>query len=139
MDNFLKGTLCLANGIVLAGLVGASLSQSDRAFDLSFWLRGWSQTRQPPDASLAQLIHHPTCPPRPEATVLSPQQAQALQTQLAQGASFQDLTQVQTVLGLPTCQTQTPRGSVLIYAVSNQTQLLIGDFARGITVEWLPQ
>ncbi|MEM8642847.1 MAG: hypothetical protein AAGG51_29120 [Cyanobacteria bacterium P01_G01_bin.54] len=139
MDNFLKGTLCIANGVVLAGLIGATLNQSDRAFDLSFWLRGWSQRHQPPDASLAQLINHPTCPANPETTVLSPQQAQSLQTQLAQGARFQDLSQVTPVLGTPTCQTQTPQGTVLIYAVSNQTQILVGDFATGVRVEWLPQ
>ncbi|NEO84659.1 MAG: hypothetical protein F6J87_10455 [Spirulina sp. SIO3F2] len=138
MDNLLKGTLCIANGVILAGIVGAALARSDRAFDLSFWLRGWRQVHQPPDAALTQLVSHTPCIPNPQATTFSAQQAQDLQVQLAQGARFRSLTQVMETLGTPACQVQTSAGIVLTYPVSDRGQLLIGATRSGITVAWQP-
>lgn len=56
MDQLLKAALCLSNFILLAGIIGASLNQSDRAFDLSFWLAPHPPSHPPPHSAPTAFI-----------------------------------------------------------------------------------
>ncbi|NEO88334.1 MAG: hypothetical protein F6J87_29370 [Spirulina sp. SIO3F2] len=56
MDQLFKAILCFSNFILLAGIIGASLNQSDRAFDLSFWFSLRSPPHPPPHSAPTALI-----------------------------------------------------------------------------------
>lgn len=134
MDRFLKGTLCVANLVLVTGIVGAALGDSDRAFDLAFWLRGWPQASLPPDVNLAQLTTDSACTPTPGAQMLTVEQAAALQRQWLQGARFRDLAQVEQVLGIPACRTE----NGLTYGVENQGRLVFAGSGQEMSLAWLP-
>jgi hypothetical protein len=134
MENLLKGTLCVANLILVAGIVGAALGDAERAFDLTFWLAAHPPSGQPLEGAVAQLTANSGCSPSPQARVLSVEQAESLQQQWLQGAQFQDFAQVEQVLGQPACRTATE----LVYEVNNQGRLVFAAAEQGITLAWLP-
>ncbi len=129
MDEFFKGTIGLAVLVVVAGIVGASLSGSERAFDLSPLLAVFSA---PPDPSATPTPTATTPSPTPAAsggqvqqaasqgaddrlqvcpagsvapavTPLSLNRARALQQAIANGKQFVDLIEIQQALGQPAC------------------------------------
>ncbi|NJL01043.1 MAG: hypothetical protein HC910_10960 [Spirulinaceae cyanobacterium SM2_1_0] len=130
MDEFFKGTIGVAVLIVVAGIVGASLSGSERAFDLSPFLTFGAAESE--TATTAPTTPSPTPSPPPlasggqlraaspdtpdtrlaicpagswstEVMPLPPQRAQALQQAIANGKQFTDLIEIQASLGQPTC------------------------------------
>ncbi|MGB0562179.1 MAG: hypothetical protein ACPGVO_10295 [Spirulinaceae cyanobacterium] len=124
MDNFLKGIIGLSVLVVLAGIVGAALTGSDRAFDLQPFLSilpnataptGGPQTQGLPSVGSATPGTTPpptsqdllaTCPPGsvdPQVEAVPLASAEQLRQQLAVGQPFTDLIEVQNLLGAPKC------------------------------------
>lgn len=125
MDDLLKGTIGISVLVVLAGIIGAAISGSDRAFDLRPFLRPW-RTQTPAIAPTAQggpqnpgvPAGSPTpqnltpqallaaCPPHsvdPQVGQVPLARAEQVRQRLAANQPFQDLIEIQTLLGNPNC------------------------------------
>lgn len=122
MDDFLKGAIGVSVLIVVAGIVGAALSDSNRAFDLSPYIdffrdldREDTITPNSPNSQNSPLnLASPKlsdnrlsiCPQGSvEATVteVSIAKAQTLKQAIANGLQFTDLIDLQATLGQPKC------------------------------------
>ncbi len=126
MDEFFKGVIGCAVLVVVAGIVGASLSGSERAFDLTpllFLATKHSSTdvpvagsAAPPPAAVGGQVQPPpaptrenylaACPPGsvdPTAAAVSLDRAQQVRQAVTGGQEYTDLIQVQAALGQPTC------------------------------------
>ncbi|NJK99950.1 MAG: hypothetical protein HC910_05035 [Spirulinaceae cyanobacterium SM2_1_0] len=126
MDEFFKGVIGCAVLVVVTGIVGASLSGSERAFDLTPLLNLAAKTSasstvdsslavSPPAAVGGQVAAPPAptranflavCPPgsiEPATPPLSLAQAQSLRQAVLDGQQFNDLIEVQAALGEPIC------------------------------------
>ncbi len=122
MDDWFKGVISGAVLVVVAGIVGASLSGSERAFDLSPFLALVPQgnTASPPEPEAnpgavgGQLQPPPLtretflalCPPGSVDETVPPvslAQAQQLHQVFLAGQTLTDLIEVQAQLGQPTC------------------------------------
>jgi len=124
MDDFFKGAIGCAVLVVVAGIVGASLSGSERAFDLAPFLalaqrEGTAPASQaatnPPNAVGGQVQPPPApsreallalCPPGSIDETAAPvplARAQSLQQAVLNGQHFADLIDIQAALGQPTC------------------------------------
>lgn len=126
MDDFLKGAIGVSVLIVVAGIVGAALSDSNRAFDLSPYIdffRGLDRentitpnsSENPPPAQQSpfnlaspQLSDNrlSICPQgsiEPTVAEVSLTKAQTLQQAIANGLEFTDLIDLQATLGQPKC------------------------------------
>lgn len=125
MDDLLKGTIGLSVLVVLAGIIGAAISGSDRAFDLQPFLKPW-QARTPAIAPTAQggpqtpgvssgtapsknltaqdLLS--ACPPHsldPQVGEVPLAHAELVRQRIAANQPFQDLIELQQILGNPNC------------------------------------
>lgn len=121
MDDLLKGVIGLSVLVVLAGIISAALSGSDRAFDLKPIVKLWQSRAQQTAQGEAQLAVTPPPPPPKLATTaelmaecpahsVNPQIvdvpfviAEAIHQKVKAGHQFQDLIEVQEVLGTPKC------------------------------------
>ncbi|MEM8639010.1 MAG: hypothetical protein AAGG51_09375 [Cyanobacteria bacterium P01_G01_bin.54] len=123
MDDVLKGIIGLSVLVVLAGIVGAAITGSERAFDLKPFLSilpnrpaptGGPQPNGPPSVGAAPPGTAPTppqdllatCPPNsvdPQVEAVPLARAEQVRQRLAAGQPFTDLIEVQTLLGIPNC------------------------------------
>jgi hypothetical protein len=104
LDHVLKGSIILAVCITIAGIIGAAIAGSERAFDLSPWFK-LGQAAPAPAADTTQFIATtiPTCAAPETSTPIPLATAQTLQQQTSQGVQFADLIDVQAYLGQPAC------------------------------------
>jgi hypothetical protein len=145
MDDFLKGTIGLSVVVVLAGIVGAAMSGSDRAFDLTPVLNRFRTAPVPQsDAAQMQLARSagPTerlsvCPPgsiNPDIPEVPFARAEALRQADPQ---FKDLIEVQEVLGQPHCnfiQDNTRRYRYLVESLKAIDATQMGDSQEVVVV-----
>ncbi|MEM9540010.1 MAG: hypothetical protein AAGA60_10995 [Cyanobacteria bacterium P01_E01_bin.42] len=126
MDDFLKGAIGVSVLIVVAGIVGAALSDSNRAFDLSPYIDFFRDLDRESTITPNSTQNSPTSQNSPlnlaspklnddrlaicpqgsiESTVseVSIAKAQTLRQAIANGLQFTDLIDLQATLGQPKC------------------------------------
>ncbi|MGK7928532.1 MAG: hypothetical protein AB4290_25395 [Spirulina sp.] len=126
MDDFLKGAIGISVLIVVAGIVGAALSDSQKAFDLSPYLdffRGLDRDNSvtpnttqnsphsqqspfnlaTPQSTDSRLSICPQGSIDPTVSEVSLAKAETLRQAIANGLQFTDLIDLQATLGQPKC------------------------------------
>lgn len=125
MDDILKGAIALAVLVVIAGIIGAAISDSDQAFSLAPFIDFFqgkkkeeiltvNSPQNPPSSGENLQLASPNntdsrlsiCPQGAidsTASKVSVEKAQSLRQAILNGLEFKDLIEVQGTLGQPTC------------------------------------